>query len=296
MNRKFEAYLSVALDIRAQILSYVMSLKIQECSAKNNPVFHITNWASMRFVFKLFLTFNYSLLTFQSCGLDVEDPTPPLPPQWVQKSLPEEWPERGIDAHESGGIFLEWERNSEDNIAAYLIYRAEYFEEMDSLGEYELHSRLEANNGLDYIDPVCELRAKYFYKLRAEDVANNISAYSDSLAYLLLPPISRNLMTPISLLDSLSRGGSLNWRYSYSIEMEDYCLTLLTGTGNFVIRKIFSPGNYVNDTESWIIPTSLILDPGQVYRWRIDTGARYVAGMETAASESPWATFLYIGE
>jgi hypothetical protein len=244
------------------------------------------------------LIFNLSLLTVQSCGLDIEDPTPPSPPIWVQKSLPEEWPERGIDAHESGGLILEWEANVELGIKAYLIHRAEYFEENDSLGDYLLISKFERDIGgdLKYLDAEVSLGTMYYYKLKAEDSSENTSAYSDSIGYSLLPQISISTMRPNGLLDTLSENMNLLWAYPNNLEMEDYCLTLLTGTGNFVIRKIFSPGNYVNDTESWIIPTSLILDPGQVYRWRIDTGARYVAGMETAASESPWATFLYIGE
>ena len=86
--------------------------------------------------FRLLLSLIF--FNFISCGLDIEDPTPPSTPVWVQKSLPEIWPERGIDAHESGGIFLEWEPNPEDDIEAYSIFRAERFEEDDSLGKYEL--------------------------------------------------------------------------------------------------------------------------------------------------------------
>jgi hypothetical protein len=35
------------------------------------------------------------LIVLIGCGFDVEDPTPPSPPMWVEKSLLEEWPERG---------------------------------------------------------------------------------------------------------------------------------------------------------------------------------------------------------
>ena len=139
----------------------------------------------------MILTINLSLLTFDSCGLDVEDPTPPGPPIWVQKSLPEEWPERGIDAHESGGIYLEWEPSSEENIIAYHIFRAEFFDENDSIGDYKLIHRMEVASriGLNYIDSDIEFRTKYFYKLKAEDISENLGEFSDSLSYSLLPSL-----------------------------------------------------------------------------------------------------------
>ena len=80
-------------------------------------------------------------LNIQSCGIDVEDPKLPKSPTWVHKSFPEEWPERGIDAHETNGIYLEWEPNGGTDISAYHIYRATYYEYNDSLGHYEFLAR-----------------------------------------------------------------------------------------------------------------------------------------------------------
>ena len=88
------------------------------------------------------LVCGFSLLIL-NCGLDVEDPIPPSPPVWVEKSFPEEWPESGIDAHESGGIYLEWEPNPEGDIVAYKIYRS-VFDEIEGVqGEYGILARLD---------------------------------------------------------------------------------------------------------------------------------------------------------
>jgi hypothetical protein len=238
----------------------------------------------------------WGLLT--QCGLDIEDPTPPSPPKWIQKSLPEEWPERGIDAHESEGIYLEWEPNSEENIAAYLIYRAEYFEGNDSLGDYDLLARfqLESIPGLEFIDTSGKTRKRYYYKLKAEDTANNRSAYSDSISYSLLPQISINWMIPNGILTSLDTDRSLDWHYPYSIEMENYCLSILNQNNDFIFRAIINPGSYVSGWESWLLPDSVTLHPGQIYKWRIDAAAKYENGLESTGSESPWAMFLYVAE
>jgi hypothetical protein len=257
-----------------------------------------TKWARMRFWLLALLTFNLSLIIVQSCGLDIEDPTPPAPPVWVQKSLPEEWPERGIDAHESGGIFLEWEPNPEDNIIAYLIYRAEYFDEIESLGGYERIHRLVmvSNNALEYVDTGLKMGIKYFYKLKADDLSDNRSSYSDSSMFYLLPAISDKRMAPNGVSDSLSPARLLNWSYASQIDIEDYCLTILSQNDDFIIRVILNPGNYISGSESWQIPDSIDLQLNQIYKWRIDTGGKYLNDLETAGSESRWATFQYVGD
>ena len=116
------------------------------------------------------LTLNFALL-ISACGLDIEDPTPPSPPVWVQKSLPEEWPERGIDAHESGGIYLEWYSQPEIEIMAYHVFRATWYETLDSLGDYELLASLERGSigSTEFVDEEISILVRYFYKLKAEN-------------------------------------------------------------------------------------------------------------------------------
>jgi hypothetical protein len=246
-------------------------------------------------IFGLLLIFCFTFF-ISACGLDVEDPTPPSPPVWVQKSLPEEWPERGIDAHESGGIFLEWEPSQDENIAAYLIFGARYYLENDSLGDYQMlgTSALESTKSFSFLHSVIAPRTKYYYKLRAEDFAGNLSVFSDSIGYALLPSLSMETMTPNGVRDTLNSNRLLTWGNSYETEMEDYCLTLLTQSNNLIIRVQFNPTDYVNGRESWKIPESVVLDSNAIYKWRIDLGAQYIDNTETFGSETQWATFLYI--
>ncbi len=242
--------------------------------------------------FGLLLTFNFAFL-ISACGLDVEDPTPPSPPVWVQKSLPEEWPERGIDAHESGGIYLEWEPNPDIN--TYIIFRSHYYEVSDSLGEYEELIRIENDftTPMKYLDSEVTIGTDYYYKIKSMDISKNLSAYSDSLGYSLSPALSINTMSPNGASATLNINRSLSWNYSISLELENYCLTLLSQDNNLILRVVLSPTNYVDGPESFQIPDSIRLEPLQAYKWRIDTGAKYSNEIETAGSESQWATFLY---
>jgi hypothetical protein len=252
-----------------------------------------TKWALLRSWLQALLTFTFSII-ITNCGLDIEDPTPPSPPVWVQKSLPEEWPERGIDAHESGGIYLEWEPNPEDNVAAFLIFSAQYYNENDSVGDFELLGRnaLESSAKLDFLHMEAAIRVKYYYKLKAEDSAGNKSAFSDSLGYTLLPGLNLETMFPNGNNDTLKGSRSLSWRYTYDIEMENYCLTILTQNNDFVYRTLITPSDYVSGRESVQIPGSVMLNSSKIYKWRIDIGAHYNDNLETFGSESSWAIFL----
>jgi hypothetical protein len=252
-------------------------------------------WARMTPLFILLSILHLSLLTTQSCGLDIEDPTPPSPPVWVEKSLPEEWPERGIDAHESGGTLLEWESNPENNISAYLIFRAEFFPEGDSIGSFDILSRIDydSHEYLEYLDTDVSIRIKYYYKMKAVSVSGTLSTFSDSITYLLLPQIEIEGMRPNGVLDSLGSDRKLYWNYSLGIEMEDYCLTIMSQNNDLISRFVLNPSNYVSGTESWTIPNYVVLDSNQVYKWRIDAGAKYIRDRETAGSESLWASFLF---
>jgi hypothetical protein len=230
-----------------------------------------------------------------SCGLDIEDPTPPSPPVWVQKSLPEEWPERGIDASGTGGIFLEWESKLDENIMTYHIYRVENY---DSIGNYELINQLNVimSESLDYVDTRVVVGTDYLYRLKAEDGSRNFSDYSDPLGYTLLPALPIGELAPNGVTDTLNANRQLSWSYKYNIEMENYCLTVLSVNNELVCRVILNPTTYTGRTEVWIIPLTIQLESDQVYKWRVDTGARYIEGFETAGSESPWATFIYVEE
>jgi len=249
-----------------------------------------------RFV-SLPMLFLLSVLILTACpGVDIEDPTPPSKPEWVQKSLPEEWPERGIDAHESNGIYLEWELNYDEDIVTTTIYRATWFEHNDSLGEYMYlaHIMQKASPATEYLDIWAYPGNTYYYKLRAKDASDNLSQFSDSVGYRLLTPVAVEKMIPNGKSDTLASNRYLSWVYHYSVEMEDYVITLLTDSNELLWRENLQPGNYTGGRENWIIPQEIALNSGSNYKWRIDTGADYKNSIERAGSESPWATFLYI--
>jgi hypothetical protein len=243
----------------------------------------------------MLLTITFSIFIFQSCGLDVEDPTPPTAPQWVPKTLPEEWPERGIDAHESGGVYLEWEQNSEEDILAYRIYRAIWFDINDSLGTYDLLAYLEidALQKLEYVDASVQTGVRFYYKIRCEDDSNNLSAFSDSVYYTLISAIGVETMIPNNQSILTDQNRILTWRYYHGIAMENYSLTLLNEDNGLVKRAIFTPRTYTGSEERWSIPIEIDLISNRIYKWRIDLCADYVEDRETSGSESFWATFLY---
>ena len=264
---------------------------------KNHSTTKGTKWARMRFWLLTLLTFNFSLF-ISNCGLDIEDSTPPSAPVWVQKSLPEEWPERGIDAHESGGIFLEWEPNPiEEYVTSYQLHRTEYFEFEDSLGDFELLSTLmlESSSASEYIDRSATVNTRYHYVLIAEDGSENQSTPSDTMSYIRLNAIHSASMFPNDLSVALATDRNLHWSYSYTVAMENYTMTILNADNGLILRRELAPGNYIDREEYFTVSDTIHLENGVIYKWRVDMGGRYVDGCETAGSESPWVTFLYNG-
>jgi hypothetical protein len=234
------------------------------------------------------------------CGLDIEDPTPISPPLWVQKSLPNEWPEQGIDAHESGGIVLEWEHSDGEDVYWYIIYRAEKSSTNDSLSDYERLNRIEAianinsNGHIEYLDIDVVILTKYFYKIKAENISGKYGSSSISLNYTLLPRIDSHTMIPNGVLNSLDSDRRLSWNYENEIDMENYCLTILNDTNELILREVLTPIGYIGQRESWVIPNPVELKSDKIYKWRIDMGGVYVDELESMGSESKWAIFLFL--
>jgi hypothetical protein len=250
----------------------------------------------MRSLLAALLILNFSFMIVQ-CGLDIEDPTPPSPPIWIQKSLPEEWPERGIDAHESGGVFLEWEINPiEEDISMYHIFRAEKIEAIGAIGEFVPLRSFPApyQNNPEFIDNNIAIGTKYFYKLLAEDISGHKSPFSDTLGYTLMAKVNSGRMDPNGLLEELKNTRQLSWQYVMNIAMENYCLTILSENDALIWRELIQPTVYTDGLETWTLPESAILSSGSNYKWRVDMGAQYVNDRETRGSESEWASFIYI--
>jgi hypothetical protein len=242
------------------------------------------------------LIFSFFIFNIQSCGLDVEDPTLPLPPQWVEKSLPEKWPERGIDAHETNGIFLEWHAISDVSIRYVDIYRSVFDEFNNEVGEFFLLRRIDRSLNIEssYIDNDLIPWTTYFYKLRAIDETGNRSEVSDSLNYRLMLPVTPNSLRPNGMNEKLSEDRRIWWRTpgNVLIETEEYTLTILTLDKSLIYRSVITPSNYVGE-ESWTIPDTILLLSGARYQWRIDAGGMFDEGLEHSGSESNWATFLF---
>jgi hypothetical protein len=229
------------------------------------------------------------------CGLDVEDSAPPSAPKWIQKTLPEVWPERGIDAFEFHGIFIEWEPSPEGDVVAYSIYRATWEEIGDSISDFSQLDRLDNTSitDLQYIDVHTDFMTRYFYKICAEDDSGNLSDSPEAISYSLLQRIQHSAMSPNGVSEPLGPNRKLQWYYPYVVALENYCVTILSEKNELVLRTIFNPGTYVGTLDSWQIPDSIVLSPGTVYNWRIDMGANYVDNYETTGSESYWATFVF---
>jgi hypothetical protein len=246
---------------------------------------------------RLFLIFNFSFL-IATCGLDVEDPTPPSPPVWVQKSLPEEWPEAGIDANETGGIFFEWHANIDDNIQTYLIFRSIEYLVADSSSEFELLAEIKASLAIqfNYVDRDVSTSNRYHYRLKAKNDAGATSEFSDVASYTLLWRIQLEMMSPTRMDETLPSDRKLAWHNYYTNYVEEYCLTLLRDDGELIFRIMLQPEDYFSGDEFYIIPEDYALEMGRLYSWRVEVNADYIEGFENAGSESPWANFRYIAE
>ncbi len=237
-----------------------------------------------------------SALIFSHCGVDVEDAEPPSPPRWVPKSTPEEWPERGIDAHESGGVMLEWYSNPEPDIASYELWRARHFDVNDSLGEFERLDIIDEDlqqSTITSLDQSVQINESYFYTIHAVDDANNKSACMDTITYKKIARVGFQSMAPNGLTDTLQQSRSLTWKYSYGLNMEDYVLTVVGEQNVLLYRCQVMPTNYTGDQESHSIPDTVVMQDSSIYRWRVDVHADYEGDVETSGGESRWATFFY---
>jgi hypothetical protein len=231
---------------------------------------------------------------FFSCGESLEDPVSPARPLWVEKSLPEEWPEFGIDASEGGAIHLEWQASEDMDLRGYHIYRARYHHEIDSLGDMEEIAFISDDLNTDsFTDQSAAGLVRYRYTLTAEDVSGNQSDPADTISYRVLQHVIAETMQPNGVQGVLNTERELSWVYRYYEEMQDYVITVLTQEGELVVRKRFEPGNYIGYIEEWSIPVEFQLEVGQVYKWRIDTNAAYIDHSETQGSESAWAHFVF---
>lgn len=133
---------------------------------------------------------------FLGCPDYVEDPYPPSPPVFVDKTYPTDQTEQGIGAYnfntetpEKNSIRLMWHPNAEDDLAGYKLYRAR--EVADEIEDFELIKIVDIAatlTGRDtfYIDTEPQVLRRYYYFLKSYDLAGNNSEPSDTVSYKLL--------------------------------------------------------------------------------------------------------------
>lgn len=234
------------------------------------------------------------LILLMGCGFDLEDPDPPSRPQWMPKSVPEAWPEQGIDAHESGGILLEW-MEVDDEIDGLKIFRAQQIAGSDSLTDFgevsDLQQAYLAQEGT-YLDDTISDDVRYHYYLRSYNSAGNLSEPSDTISYLILPPVYS--LRPFSITDTLTHPVVLGWTYRYTTAMEDYVLTVLDSINQLVYRNRFNPSTYIEARDRHILPDSVLMESNSTYSWRVDVQGSYRLDLESSGGESGWAYFYYV--
>jgi len=234
-------------------------------------------------------------LLFDSCGESLEDPTPPARPQWVEKSAPEDSVEHGIDADPIDDyIYLEWHPNSDEDISAYKIYRAEG----KSSAKFTLLTKVDAFStfGGDtiYIDDSVELNKIYHYYLLAVDQAGNKSEPSDTIRYGLIqkPDLNYPLILNISeTRPEFEWHDFTSFSYQYIIRVEK----IFPSEVIWIYR--FNKTNYADTFQSMVFDinntaSEYELTAGTYYRWRVDAISEVDPfEIDVSGSESQWGYF-----
>ncbi|NOZ75695.1 MAG: hypothetical protein GXO90_10070 [FCB group bacterium] len=249
-----------------------------------------------------------------SCNPVSEDPFPPAAPEWIAKSLPEAWNERGIDAESSGasGIILMWQPNTESDLAGYVLYRA------DSTGSNTFRPIMEIDlmeiwtSDTSYIDAQINPYVDYYYYLTARDQAGNESPPSDTLTYRLM--LRCQLLDPVDqsvVLDSLSFSwvdpvGNYTYTQEYVLRIDQLDPVPHTAWITRFYQRWYSsqssgdpiqvdwfpsPGPWP-DYVSTCRATRDSLEPG-LYRWKIKNLSEVdnATGLDECSGESEWALF-----
>jgi hypothetical protein len=239
------------------------------------------------------------LFSIGNCGIDVEDAEAPEAPLWVKKSAPIDWPERGIDAHEGGQIFLQWNASRDEDVGEYLLYRSLSDSKKDTLKHTALIANIESNSMeiYSYLDNEINELDYYAYWLIALNDAGNRSMNSDTLYYSVMPSIYYDTMIPNSLSLPVIPPIQFSWNPGYWVEMliQDFTITIIREDGVMIIRERFAPSNYVSHVETWVLPNTFDLEPS-LYHWRIDVASDYHGDVEAQGGESEWAAFRVPGE
>ena len=123
-----------------------------------------------------------------SCSEEIKRPPSPI---WVEKSLPADLEETGIDAHnvnliypDNNSIKLMWHYNPEEDIWKYHVYRTNQMDEENK--PIDFSNILTTENDTSFYDEEVNYYVKYYYYLKAENFDGNKSDASDTISYELL--------------------------------------------------------------------------------------------------------------
>ncbi|MEA1987525.1 MAG: hypothetical protein U9N76_08575 [Candidatus Marinimicrobia bacterium] len=252
----------------------------------------------------LFVLISFFIIAFQCT--DIENPDAPLAPQIVEKSKPGNFYETGINpVGSTDAISIQWEANSEEDLAGYKIYRAADTSSNQELDFSKIHTASvnfvsPIATATEYIDYDVSLKIKYFYYLTAFNQSDNESEHSDTVSYQLSakPSIYCPDFESILCSDAYSVPG-MRFRYSddifygisrfiikvadmnndsiwcYSVAREQY-----DGSAQTVVYNI--DGSSVIDS----------LTPGQFYKWKVKAITPTGNNMpETEGAETDWVQF-----
>ncbi|GEM_PF-650537 len=257
----------------------------------------------------------FTIILIPGCPDVVEDPYPPARPVLVEKSLPEEWVERGIDADNTGKdrIVLMWHPNTEDDLSGYIVYRADSTPENEfrPIAVIDLFQNMETDT--IYYDDSLSAYVRYYYYLTATDLAENESLPSDTVSYMLL-----NSPQPYAPLnESVGPNVTFKWmdRASHYYYSNEYVIRLDRLSDNTDIETIWICRftnvwfGYENSTpipftyfpaasQNW--PDNVIVCRGKVdtlspglYRWKVKAIGEVdnETGLDESGGESEWAYF-----
>jgi len=236
-------------------------------------------------------------------------------PNFIPKSLPDNFVETGIDAHSDNAIYLEWnEPSSAENegILGYYLYRGLF-----TGGEYKFSKLATIERGNvavspsdSYIDYEVSLDTMYYYYLRAYNDFGVSRNTSDTVFYELT--YKPNLYEPLGQITDSDPRFYFSYGSGHMDRISYMYLRLLYNEGGvfnpllFVKRERYDLSNgrfyvYLNqhDSHTFVLLDSLqtdtsgtkYLEKGQ-YKWRVDAVSSEAYGNpESQGSESNWGYF-----
>ena len=251
---------------------------------------------------------SFFVIAFQCT--DVENPNPPEIPKIVDKSVPEKFTEKGIDAiEETNAIIIQWEANSEKDLEGYYIYRAANTinSNSDEL-KYSKTATISVNyvnpiaTATEYIDYNVSIKIQYFYYIRAFNQSGNVSDASDTISYKLAA--KPTLYCPQGIIcpedgSTASQTPTFSFKYSPDIDfgISYFIIKVADINGDSLWCYGFPREGYDGSTQKIIFNkdgSSLVdtLTSGGQYQWKIDaiTPTGYNTP-EIEGAESAWVQF-----